>query len=592
MNGKIKSTTMLYKRLNFSISTVRQLKKSLNHSLRIPSKKTKVIQWDDSLAHKNIFIVNGKKVKVDQQGAINFVERLINPYLNIAGNKENRKEDIETKGKYKYKINKVIKDESGSPVADYLKSLVDQDEQIDMAQVRADFDRFDIQRKAQKLKSIETYAELHNKLLEEEKPLDARKSIIQEAFFKFPNHNQVDVSPEFYIDTITTFYSKYFPDYKVLLTVYHGDELEKKGEKKVGDHPHIFIECKNKKTGQYDLTEQQARLANSFIDKFETFKGNEKVPLIHQSYEESQLIGEVLQQIFYEHVNNKFKAENISVTAERLEKTEENLKQRNEIRKEANLPKEQRAYQLYNLRKQQVKEKEQQITKLQKQLQNGNVKLKKISDDYENTNKLLLLKNDEYKELNQKLDVAKEESIKLEKEKGDLTSKKSELIAQNKKLDKSFSEKKNGYSIALKQEKKNLNEIKAEIKQANHQYNEIAVKLSDKLDKITISITDMSIIRHDSHSSVSHKKKSISSFKNDVYDIYARLTPQARKEYKEELKSKLRNSGADENLAELGIIDNAKLFISDNFTNQEKVSLDSTEYKEIKERRKLLKPGS
>lgn len=591
MNGQIKSTTMLYKRLNFSISTIRKLKKSLNHSLRIPSKKTKIIQWDDSLAHKNIFIVNGKKVKVDQQGAINFVERLINPYLSIAGNKEDRKEDIETKSKYKYKINKVIKDESGNPVADYLKSLVDQDEQIDMAQVRVDFDRFDIQRKAQKLKSIETYAELHNKLLEEEKPLDARKSIIQEAFFKFPNHNQVDVSPEFYIDTITTFYSKYFPDYKVLLTVYHGDELEKKGEKKVGDHPHIFIECKNKKTGQYDLTEQQARLANSFIDKFEIFKGNEKVPLIHQSYEESQLIGEVLQQIFYEHVNDKLKEENIPVIAERLEKTEENLKLRNEIRKEANLPKEQRSYQLYNLRKQQIREAAQQISKLQKQLQSGDVKLKKISAEYESTNSLLLSKNDEYRRLNEKVEVAKEESNKLETAKDKLTSKKSELIAQTKRLEKSFNEKKDSYSTALKKENKKLNEIKADIERADHQYNEIAVKLSDKLDKISISITDMAIIRHDSHSSVSHKKKSISNFKKDVYEIYARLTPEARKEYKEELKTKLRDSGADENLAEIGIIDNAKLFISDNFTNQDKVSLDSTEYQEIKERRKLLKPG-
>ena len=125
-------------------------------------------------------------------------------------------------------------------------------------------------------------------------------------------HNQVELSADFYISAIQDFYSKYFPDYKVLLTVYHGDELEGKRDKKVGDHPHIFIDCKNQRTGEYDLTEQQALLANKVIESVDFFKEYKPVNTRSQTYEESQIIGEALQELFYQHINDKFKNENHS----------------------------------------------------------------------------------------------------------------------------------------------------------------------------------------------------------------------------------------------------------------------------------------
>lgn len=355
---------MLYKRLNYSVSRTKQLIKSLKHSLRIRSKEIKVVQWDEDLAHKNIYIINGKRVAMTQQAALDFLNAQIKPLQQVNKSKEQRQEDVESKGKYKYKIKKIIKDETGNPVATYLENLIERSDQIDAALVESEFNNFEISRKSQKLASVQNYIDLHNSIIQTEKPLDGRKSVIQEAFFKFPMHNQVDLPPKFYITAIQEFYAQHFPDYKVIMTVYHGDELEGKGKKKVGDHPHIFIDCKNKRTGEYDLTEQQALLANKVIESVEFFKDYEPVNTKQQTYQESQIIGEALQELFYQHINQKFRMENIPILASRLEKTQETLELRKKIRLESKKPKEDRAFNLYTLRQEQLEEVREEVNSI------------------------------------------------------------------------------------------------------------------------------------------------------------------------------------------------------------------------------------
>ena len=74
MTDQINQTSMLYKRLNFSVSTIRKLNKSLKHSLRIPSKDVKELQWDEALSHKNVFIVNGKQVAMNPQDGMAYIK--------------------------------------------------------------------------------------------------------------------------------------------------------------------------------------------------------------------------------------------------------------------------------------------------------------------------------------------------------------------------------------------------------------------------------------------------------------------------------------------------------------------------------------
>ncbi|MGP4922564.1 hypothetical protein ACTXKG_23245, partial [Pseudomonas lundensis] len=96
MSNEIKSTTMLYKRLNFSVSTLKKLGKSLKHSLRVHSKEEKKIQWDEDLSHNNIFIVNGKPVPMNEASALSFIKDTLTPFHLVNKSKEQRKEDVET----------------------------------------------------------------------------------------------------------------------------------------------------------------------------------------------------------------------------------------------------------------------------------------------------------------------------------------------------------------------------------------------------------------------------------------------------------------------------------------------------------------
>jgi len=55
---------------------------------------------------------------------LSFIKDTLTPFHLVNRSKEQRKEDVETKGKYKYKIKKIIKDEAGQPIAAYLDNLI------------------------------------------------------------------------------------------------------------------------------------------------------------------------------------------------------------------------------------------------------------------------------------------------------------------------------------------------------------------------------------------------------------------------------------------------------------------------------------
>ena len=130
--------------------------------MRVHSKEEKKIQWDEDLSHSNIFIVNGKPVPMNEASALSFIKDTLTPFHLVNRSKEQRKEDVETKGKYKYKIKKIIKDEADQPIAAYLDELIDRSDYIDGEQVKEDFEAFEVSRKAQKLKSVQNYIDLHN----------------------------------------------------------------------------------------------------------------------------------------------------------------------------------------------------------------------------------------------------------------------------------------------------------------------------------------------------------------------------------------------------------------------------------------------
>ena len=598
MSNEIKSTTMLYKRLNFSISTIKKLGKSLKHSLRVHSKEEKKTQWDEDLSHSNIFIVNGKRVPMNEASALSFIKDTLTPFHLVNRSKEQRKEEVETKGKYKYKIKKIIKDEAGQPIAAYLDELIDRSDYIDGEQVKEDFEAFEVSRKAQKLKSVQNYIDLHNTITQAEKPLDGRKTVIQEAFFKFPMHNQVDLPAEFYVSAIQDFYAKYFPDYNVLLTVYHGDELEG-GKKKVGDHPHIFIDCKNKRTGEYDLTEQQAVLANKVIKNVEFFKSYTPVNTKQQTYQESQIIGEALQELFYKHINKKFKTENISLVANRLEQTQESLELRKKIRLESKRAKEDRAFNLYTMRQEQLENTENKLEEVTLEVENkqqtkGTIDLEIRQGQQINLNlqmkiekaelhwgKRLAQFDSKIKENTTTLSTLTQKRIDIQRDITQLQNKKVELgknfKAEKDKLQKSLNDLK-GKVIAESTKHKR---IKQAITILDEKLEPLIHKFDIKVDKVL-------------HAKRMHEDTETLyiEMKENIFQTAKYMGKEKRHDYLWSVKEQLEEKGLDPNKVEFGFKEKVQLFISDTFTSTQIIEFDKQEAvdaKAARARRSLYK---
>lgn len=583
MSNEIKSTTMLYKRLNFSVSTLKKLGKSLKHSLRVHSKEEKKIQWDEDLSNKNIFIVNGKPVPMNEASALSFIKDTLTPFHLVNRSKEQRKEDVEIKGKYKYKIKKIIKDEAGQPIAAYLDNLIDRGDYIDGEQVKEDFEAFEVSRKAQKLKSVQNYIDLHNTITQAEKPLDGRKTVIQEAFFKFPMHNQVDLPAEFYVSAIQDFYAKYFPDYNVLLTVYHGDELEG-GKKKVGDHPHIFIDCKNKRTGEYDLTEQQAVLANKVIKHLEFFKSYTPVNTKQQTYQESQIIGEALQELFYKHINKKFKTENISLVANRLEQTQENLELRKKIRLESKKTKENRAFNLYTMRQEQLEEIKNKLMEVAEEVENKkqikgtidqeihqgqqvsfNLQMK-IEKAETYWGKRLAQFDSKLKENTTTLSTLTQKRIYIQQDITQLQNKKVEL-RKNFKTEKDKLQKKlNDLKGKVTAESTKHKRIKQAIMILDEKLEPLIHKFDVKVDKVL-------------HANRMHENTETlyQEMKENILQTAKYMGKEKRHDYLWSVKEQLEEKGLDPDMVNFGFKEKVQLFISDTFTSTQIIDFDKQE---------------
>ena len=591
MSNEIKSTTMLYKRLNFSVSTIKKLGKSLKHSLRVHSKEEKKIQWDEDLSHNNIFIVNGKPVLMNEASALSFIKDTLTPFHLVNRSKEQRKEDVETKGKYKYKIKKIIKDEAGQPIAAYLDNLIERGDYIDGEQVKEDFEAFEVSRKAQKLKSVQNYIDLHNTITQAEKPLDGRKTVIQEAFFKFPMHNQVDLPAEFYVSAIQDFYAKYFPDYNVLLTVYHGDELEG-GKKKVGDHPHIFIDCKNKRTGEYDLTEQQAVLANKVIKNVEFFKSYTPVNTKQQTYQESQIIGEALQELFYKHINKKFKTENISLVANRLEQTQENLELRKQIRLESKKAKEDRAFNLYTMRQEQLENTENKLEEVTIEVENkqqtkGTIDQEIRQGQQINLNLQMKIEKAEShwgKRLGQFDSKIKENTTTL----STLTQKRIDIQRditqlQNKKVElgKNFKAEKDKLQ-------KNLNDLKEKVTAESTKHKRIkqAITILDEKLEPLIHKFDVKVDKVLHANRMQENTETLyQEMKENILQTAKYMGKEKRHDYLWSVKEQLEEKGLDPDMVNFGFKEKVQLFISDTFTSTQIIDFDEKEAIEAKSAR-------
>ena len=354
MNPK-KTITIIYKHLNFQNDGNGKAKlfKSLAHSLRISPtkenkiKQTKVLEWNENLAHTNLIyspLLGTKALRLNtltEEQKIQIQNSFIVKVNDEQNLKDKSSESLETLRKYKAKINKWYNSLAGGPdsLKGFLLRVVNEKEVIDVKSTIDVLSQFEFARKNQKTATFEKYLELHNHSIKNRPDISRSKIIVQEAFFKIPKRNGVEVSTTDLIANIHLFYKNNFPDYPIKLIVFHGDEI--------GHHPHIFVDAKNRRTGKYDLLAAQKRFVNDNIHKLKSeYPDAEPLDFSKREYLTKKLQAQYFQSLFYQHSNVMLDKYNIQ--AKKLEKTRENNARMAMIEADAKKPKIERAASFWN----------------------------------------------------------------------------------------------------------------------------------------------------------------------------------------------------------------------------------------------------
>lgn len=351
-----KAVTMIYKHLNFKNDKFGKAKlfKSVAHSLRIAPNEnnqiisTKILEWNEDKSDENLVwfpSITGKNtIKLneltEEQKAI--IQESFIHKVNAEQKSKNEKSDAtDALSKYKAKVNKWHNSitDNNDALKIYLAKILEKKESFNINEEVEQLSEFDFSRKNQKTETVRKFLNLHNEVIENKSDIAHNKVFIQEAFFKIPMHNKVNIKPLDMLSNIHSFYSKNFPDYPVKLVVFHGDE--------VGNHPHIFVEAKNKNTGKYDLLNAQKQFVNDNIEKVkQQYPDAETLDFSNRSYKSKKLQAQYFQTLFYQHTNNMLLKYNVE--AKKLDNTEEHKKRMKLIEEDAKKPKIERIASFHN----------------------------------------------------------------------------------------------------------------------------------------------------------------------------------------------------------------------------------------------------
>lgn len=275
-------TTQIQKKLTYKGNNAGAISSSMLHSLRHTDQHIKydkqgneIEMWDKEKVHKSFLLLDGKQYKLSELSddeKDELTKELIKDELNdYNGNNEpeylqeiDKQNNLVLKKKSNLKRNGELFEEFGN-----LKDSHISDDVLNTFIDRVNSDD-DIKRKNQKIKGLQTFQEENNKLCEmrdgQQSKMDKRKGLIQESFLKFPKMPNTTIPDQKYCEILEDYYKENFPDYQIKASVFHGDEESLNDNlQDCGAHAHIFVSCKNKKTGNYDLVKQQQKQGIDYI---------------------------------------------------------------------------------------------------------------------------------------------------------------------------------------------------------------------------------------------------------------------------------------------------------------------------------------
>ncbi|PMG27805.1 hypothetical protein BCU94_18800 [Shewanella sp. 10N.286.52.C2] len=322
------------------------------------------VEWDESLSDSNLIdtpdgIIPLNSISPEQREAILF---------DVMGETTQSAASYAQKGKAKSKAKSKLKswiadDKLPQQVAKLVTSCIESTVFINVNEISAEFNQFELPRKNQKLKQLIKYINSHNALIDKPKTLNSTN--FQEILFKIPIKHGVGadvISHRSMMESMKLYLQTYFPEYPIkLMTLHHDERLPTEN---TGGHVHVFISGQNSLTGEHDLRLSQIKRVNEFLIK----RGDGADCLAESGrlyYIESSEVYSYLQQMFYEFINeNLFNEKDLN--AEFSPESERQSAKRKAMNKEAKLPKHQRPFNFYTRKIQWL---QQQISVLNKQYQ-------------------------------------------------------------------------------------------------------------------------------------------------------------------------------------------------------------------------------
>lgn len=326
MNNKNDVTTFIYRHKNYKSKA--QIKRTLQHSLRIESTEYSSLEWNPNLTPVRALLLkpdvdeNGKhKLSVTKMNdeSLNEREHILNTMIDELFPLEATTKDKQDLTKYKAKLKKKIKEtDLDEQLHEILCDVLDNPSDSDFTNRINNL--LDVKRKKQLMGMLTKYKQLYNLC---KCSSDRRTSKLHESFFKIPNHNGAVLSPNDILNTLRSFYKKLAPQHEIKLTVFHDDERLETTKEFVGAHVHVFLSCKNNVTNKYDLNKTLKQYVNNHLQQnpinFTDDATGEIIEInnLSNTYRDSQIYGSVMQDLFFNHLHKRKPDINFGFTNER-----------------------------------------------------------------------------------------------------------------------------------------------------------------------------------------------------------------------------------------------------------------------------------
>jgi hypothetical protein len=295
-------STLLYKQIRIAKFNVNQALALVKHDILLQSDEQLKQNRITSKSHLNIYKFKDKIIstKSDREKALLYVESL---FLNDNANFDKLKySQIKSKFKKWIKAKKTTKAEK--ELFNKLLRIADEfsDRKIKpetlinkLSGISEQVTRFNDKKRA-----LESFADLHNQKtslnIDSSSQLNTR---LISLLFKIPAHNEIELNAETQESILLDYYQENFSNYEIILSSIHKDEATR-------DHVHVVINGLNKQTKQCDFVQNQY----AYIKL--KYKLTE-YPYLYSDCESNQVkvIGELLQQDFYNYINDKLTNQNI-----------------------------------------------------------------------------------------------------------------------------------------------------------------------------------------------------------------------------------------------------------------------------------------